>query len=88
MVGKRKLLGRTAPRLRVVGKVPLGAAKRGRIRKRWNGKVGGKRLRPGTYLLTYRSLKGKKITNTSDSIRLRVGRGGRILRAGPERVPR
>jgi hypothetical protein len=88
VVGKRKLLGRTAPRLRVIGKVPLGAAKRGRIRKRWDGKVNGKRLRPGTYLLTYRSLRGRKVTNTSDSIRLRVGRGGRILRARPERVPR
>ncbi len=88
VVGKRKLLGRTAPRLRAVGKVPLGAAKRGRISKRWNGKVNGKRLRPGTYLLTYRSLRGKKITNTSDSIRLTVGKGGKIRRARPERVPR
>ena len=54
VTGKRKLLGRTAPRLRVVGKVPLGPAKKGRNRKRWNGMVDGKRLRPGTYLLTYR----------------------------------
>jgi hypothetical protein len=86
VTGKRKLLGRSAPRLRVVGKVPLGRAKRGRNRKRWNGKVGGKRLRPGTYLLTYRSLKGKRITNTSDSIRIRVGKGGKIRRARRERV--
>lgn len=86
VTGKRKLLGRTAPRLRVVGKVPLGRAKKGRNRKRWNGKVNGKRLRPGTYLLTYRSLKGKRITNTSDSIRIRVAKSGKIRRARRERV--
>jgi WD40-like Beta Propeller Repeat len=86
VVGKRKLLGRTAPRLRVVGRVPLGRAKRGRNRIRWNGRVDGKRLRRGTYLLTYRSLKGKRVTNTSASIRLRVGKGGKIRRARRERV--
>ena len=86
MVGKRKLLGRSAPRLRVVGSVPLGLAKKGRNRKRWNVRVNGKRLRPGTYLLTYRSLKGKRITNTSGSIRLRVGKGGKIRRARRERL--
>jgi hypothetical protein len=86
VVGKRTLLGRSAPRLRVVGKVPLGRANKGRNRKRWNGKVKGKRLRPGTYLLTYRSLKGKRITNTSASIRIRVGKGGKIRRARRERV--
>ena len=86
VVGKRKLLGRSAPRVRVVGKVPLGLAKKGRNRKRWNGKVNGKRLRPGTYLLTYRSLKGKRITNTSDSIRFKVGKGGKIRQVRRERV--
>jgi hypothetical protein len=88
VVGKRKLLGRSVPRLRVVGRVPLGRARRGRNRFRWNLKVNGKRLRPGTYLLTYRSLKGKRVTNTSDSIRIRVGKGGKIRRARRERVPR
>jgi hypothetical protein len=86
VVGKRTLLGRSAPRLRVVGRVPLGRAKKGRNRKRWNVRVNGKRLRPGTYLLTYRSLKGKRVTNTSASIRLRVGKGGKIRRARRERV--
>jgi WD40-like Beta Propeller Repeat len=86
VVGKRTLLGRTAPRLRVVGRVPLGRAKRGRNRLRWNGRVNGKRLRPGTYLITYRSLKGRRVSNTSDSIRVRVGKGGKIRRAKRERV--
>jgi hypothetical protein len=88
VVGRRTLLGRSAPRLRVVGRVPLGRAKRGRNRLRWNGKVDGKRLRPGTYLITYRSLKGRRVSNTSDSIRVTVGKGGKIRRARPERVPR
>ena len=78
VTGKRKLLGRTVPRVRVVGRVPLGRAKKGGNRFRWNGKVAGKRLRRGTYLLTYRSLKGKRITNTSDSIRFKVTKGGKI----------
>jgi hypothetical protein len=86
VVGKRKLLGRSAPRVRVVGKVPLGLAKKGRNRKRWNGKVNGKRLRPGTYLLTYRSLKGKRITNTSGSLRFKISKGGKIRQVRRERV--
>jgi hypothetical protein len=85
VTGKRKLLGRTVPRVREVGKVPLGLRKKGRNRIRWNGRVRGKRLRPGTYLLTYRSLRGSRITNTSDSIRLRVGKGGKIRRATRQR---
>jgi hypothetical protein len=88
VVGRRTLLGRSAPRLRVVGRVPLGRAKRGRNRLRWNGRVNGKRLRPGTYLITYRSLKGRRVSNTSDSIRVTVGKGGKIRRAKRERVPR
>jgi hypothetical protein len=85
VTGKRKLLGRTVPRIREVGKVPLGRAKKGRNRFRWNRRVEGKRLRAGTYLLTYRSLRGKRITNTSDSIRIRVNRRGRIVRAKRQR---
>ena len=91
VTGKRKLLGRSAPRLRVVGKVPLGTARKGRRNRfRWNGKVNGKRLKRGTYLLTYRSLKGARITNTSSSIRFRIARGGKIrqVRSEPLRTPK
>lgn len=90
VTGKRKLLGRRAPRLRVLGKVPLGTARKGRRNRfRWNGKVNGKRLKRGTYLLTYRSLKGKRITNTSGSIRFKVARGGKVrqVRSEPLRTP-
>jgi hypothetical protein len=85
VTGKRKLLGRTVPRIRQIGRVPLGATRKGRNRFRWNGKVNGKRLRRGTYLLTYRSLKGKRITNTSGSIRFTVGRGGKIRKVRRQR---
>ena len=90
VTGKRKLLGRSAPRLRVVGKVPLGAARKGRNRFRWNGKVNGRRLKRGTYLLTYRSLKGTRITNTSGSIRFKIAKGGKVrqVRAEPLRTPK
>ena len=90
VTGTRRLLGRRAPRLRVVGRVPLGTAKRGRNRLRWNGRVNGKKLRRGTYLLTYRTLKGKRITNTSGSIRFRIAKGGKIrqVRSEPLRTPK
>ena len=51
VTGKRKLLGRTVPRIKQVGRVPLGATRKGRNTFRWNGKVNGKRLKRGTYLL-------------------------------------
>jgi hypothetical protein len=91
VTGKRKLLGRSAPRLRVVGKVPLGTARKGRRNRfRWNGKVNGKRLKRGTYLLTYRSLKGTRITNTSGSIRFKIAKGGKVrqVRSEPLRTPK
>ena len=90
VTGKRKLLGRSAPRLRVVGKFPLGTAKKGRNRFRWNGKINGKRLNRGTYLLTYRSLKGTRITNTSGSIRFKIAKRGKVrqVRAEPLRTPK
>jgi WD40-like Beta Propeller Repeat len=79
VAGARKLLGRAAPRIRVVGRVPLGATVKGVNRFRWNGKVNGRRLAPGTYLLTYRSLKRGRILSTSGSIRLTVTAAGKIV---------
>ena len=82
---RRKVLGRSVPRIRVVGRVPLGTVRNGRNRFRWNGRVGGKRLAPGTYLLTYRALKGKRVTTTSGSLRFRITRGGEIRGVRRER---
>ena len=67
VIGKRELMGRTVPRIRQVGRVPLGATRKGRNTFRWNGKVNGKRLKRGTYLLTYRALRGARIVSTSGS---------------------
>jgi hypothetical protein len=78
VTGKRKLLGRTVPRIKPVGRVPLGATRKGRNSFRWNGKVAGKRLKRGTYLLTYRALRRARIVSTSGSIRFTVTKQGRI----------
>jgi hypothetical protein len=78
VTGKRKLLGRTVPRIRAVGRVPLGKTRKGLNRYRWNGKVEGRRLKPGTYLLTYRALLRDRVVNTSNSIRFKIDRSGAI----------
>ena len=78
VTGKRKLLGRTVPRIRPVGRVPLGKTRKGRNSFRWNGKVAGKRLKRGTYLLTYRALRRTRIVSTSGSIRFKVNGRGQI----------
>jgi hypothetical protein len=78
VTGKRKLLGRTVPRIRPVGRVPLGKTRKGRNSFRWNGKVEGKRLKRGRYLLTYRALRRTRIVSTSGSIRFTVTKQGRI----------
>jgi hypothetical protein len=79
VVGSHKVLGRTVPRLRRVGRVPLGAAAAGRNGFRWNGRVAGKRLKAGTYVLTFRTLtKSGRIHSVSQSVRFAVSRAGRI----------
>jgi hypothetical protein len=78
VTGKRKLLGRTVPRIRQIGRVPLGATRKGSNRFRWDGKVNGKRLTRGTYLLTYRALRRARIVSTSGSIRFTVNDRGSI----------
>jgi hypothetical protein len=85
VTGKRKLLGRTVPRLRVVGRVPLGRVRDGTNRFRWNRRVAGKRLKRGTYALTFRTLKGEIVTSTSNSVRFTVAKSGRITRVKRQR---
>ena len=80
MTGKRKLLGRTVPRIRQVGRVPLGRTRKGRNLSRWNGKVDGRRLKRGTYLLTFRALRRERVVSTSGSVRFKVTKDGRIRR--------
>jgi hypothetical protein len=87
VTGRRTLLGVKVPRIKVIGRVPLGKLSNGRASFRWPAKVNGKRLKRGTYLLTFRSLRGTRVLSTSGSVRFKVGRDGRITRAGRERSP-
>ncbi|MDA0174523.1 hypothetical protein OJ998_35820 [Solirubrobacter taibaiensis] len=72
--GTKTVLGVKQPKIKVIGRVPLGTAKQGKNRFNWNMKVDGKRLKPGKYLLTYRLLRGDKVTSTSASIPFTVKR--------------
>jgi hypothetical protein len=85
VTGTRKLLGRTVPRIRPVGRVPLGTARKGRNLFRWNAKVNGRTLKAGTYLLTFRALRGSVVTELSGSIRFKVARSGKITNVRRER---
>ena len=72
--GTHKVLGITEPRIKVIGRVPPGATRKGRNHLHWNGRVNGKRLKPGRYLLTFRLLRDGQVTATSKSIPFRVRR--------------
>ncbi len=56
IVGHHRLLGRTVPTLQMVGRVPLGQHRSGRFRITWDHRVGGRALRPGSYLVTIRAV--------------------------------
>lgn len=71
--GKTKLLRRTVPRLVTVGRVPLGQHKKGANKIGWNGKVAGRRLKPGTYKITMRAVASDgKPSDLSKPVTLRV----------------
>jgi hypothetical protein len=79
VVGRRRVLGRRVPRLKPLGRVPLGRARRGRNRFRWNGRVAGRRLKPGVHVLTFRSLTRRgRIQSVSQTVQFRVTRSRRI----------
>jgi WD40-like Beta Propeller Repeat len=59
IVGKQKLFGKAAPKLKPVGRVPLGKFKKGRGKVRWDGRVGGRKLKPGRYQVTVRAVNSK-----------------------------
>jgi hypothetical protein len=73
VMGTRRLLGRRAPRLKLVGRVPLGKQRRGRARIAWDGKVNGRELPAGRYQITMRRLVRKKVVELSepDTVRIR-----------------
>ncbi len=75
VVGTHVLLGRRVARLELIGRVPLGRAHAGLNNFRWNGTVNGRRLKPGKYQITLRSLsRSGLITDLSRSRTLRVTR--------------
>ena len=61
ITGTTRFLGRKAPKLKLVGRVPLGKFTKGHRSHRvhWDRKVNGKRLAPGHYLVTVRSVTSK-----------------------------
>jgi WD40 repeat protein len=80
IVGRHKLLGRTAPRLRNAGRVPLGTFRKGRHRKHWNFTVRGHELRSGCYLVTFRALTNKRqVRDLSTPYTVRIGEHQRPL---------
>ena len=60
----------------VVGRVPLGRARKGTNRVASNGKVDGKAPEAGPLPVTYGTLKGQRLLATSGSIAFRVTRSG------------
>jgi hypothetical protein len=80
IVGRHKVLGRTAPRLRKVGRVPLGRFRKGRHRRHWKFTVRGHKLRRGCYLVTFRALTRKrKVRDLSRPYTVRVRKHKRPL---------
>jgi hypothetical protein len=84
IVGRQNLLGRTAPRLRDAGRVPLGTFSRGRHNIRWGFTVGGRDLQPGCYLVTFRALTGGgRIRDLSTPYTVRItARSAPLVRGG------
>ena len=74
--GKRTVLGVKLPRIKPIGRVPLGKLRTGRSSFKWPVEVDGEQLERGTYLLTFRSLRKKRVLTTSESVRIKVARTG------------
>ena len=70
------LVRRVGPhgRATLVGRVPFGPQRAGNIHIRWHIRVGGKRLKPGTYLVNVRALRHGRVVAISKPIRIRIRR--------------
>ena len=73
-------------RLVVVGRVPFGTRRRGRPRISWNGRVDGRRLRPGRYRITLRRLARGIPVEVAQPVDLVVPRRGPARVARPRRL--
>ena len=75
VVGHHRVHGRRVATLRRVGRVPLGAHHRGKVRLRWALKVNGKRLEPGHYQVTLRAIgKHRQVLGITKPVTIRVRR--------------
>ena len=80
VTGFRHLLGRRVPRLRFVGRVPFGPQRAGRFGTRWDGRVGGRRLRAGVHQVTVRALgRGTQVRDLGRPTLVRIGSGGKLV---------
>jgi hypothetical protein len=90
--GSKRLLGKRVPKLKRVGRFPLGEFDKGKHKKAWNLEVqeGDKKrkLKPGCYLVTLRALtKKKRVRDLSKPYTLRVRKGEKALfRSGVKRT--
>ncbi len=60
------------PQTRLVGTVPLGHHRAGRVTIHWNLKVAGRRIKRGRYLLILEARRGRKLVAVSDAIAVRL----------------
>jgi hypothetical protein len=80
VVGRHRLFGRTVPRLRPVGRFPLGSFRRGRHKTRWDFTVGGRKLAPGKYYVTLRALTSRRsVRDLSRPFLVTIRKGKRPL---------
>jgi hypothetical protein len=61
-----------APRTRLLGTVALGHHRKGRVTIHWNRKVRGRRLKRGRYALVLEARSGKRLSDVSDAIVVRL----------------
>jgi hypothetical protein len=76
VTGDYKLFGRTGPRLRVVGRFPLGKFGKGRHTTHWDFTVAGHQLPPGEYYVTLRAITPKlSVRDLSRPFRVQIRNG-------------
>jgi len=81
VTGFRRIFGLRRPVLQLVGRVPFGPQRAGRVSVRWNGRVNGRLQPPGLYQITVRALSARGLVRDFGRPTLvRIGREGAITR--------
>jgi hypothetical protein len=60
------------PHTRLVGTVHFGRHRPGRLKLHWNGKVDGRRLSRGSYILLLKAYRGRKLVGVSDALPFKI----------------